>query len=110
LRSQFGALGGAIAGTSRSYRAWSQPPRTGMNGGVHAAGACAPPFRADRDRPRPAGYPLLTDRITLGDREVPGEHATTRRSGRATWIARVTVVTAPERLFGSRPWENKPGL
>jgi len=28
----------------------------------------------------------------------------------ATWIARVTVVTAPERLFGSRPGENKPWL
>jgi hypothetical protein len=26
----------------------------------------------------------------------------------ATWIARVTVVTAPERLFGSRPGANKP--
>jgi hypothetical protein len=25
LRSQFGALGGAIAGTSRSYRAWIPP-------------------------------------------------------------------------------------
>ena len=28
----------------------------------------------------------------------------------ATWIARVTVVTAPERLFGSRPGGNKPWL
>jgi ABC-type multidrug transport system fused ATPase/permease subunit len=28
----------------------------------------------------------------------------------ATWIARVTVVTAPERLFGSRPGRNKPWL
>ena len=28
----------------------------------------------------------------------------------ATWIARMTVVTAPERLFGSRPGENKPWL
>jgi hypothetical protein len=28
----------------------------------------------------------------------------------ATWIARVLVVTAPERLFGSRPGENKPWL
>jgi len=28
----------------------------------------------------------------------------------ATWIARVTVVTAPERLFGSRPGANKPWL
>ena len=25
----------------------------------------------------------------------------------ATWIARVLVVTAPERLFGSRPGENQ---
>src|SRR5215469_15634490 len=28
----------------------------------------------------------------------------------ATWIARVTVVTAPERLFGSQPGANKPWL
>jgi hypothetical protein len=28
----------------------------------------------------------------------------------ATWIARVTVVTAPERLFDSRPGANKPWL
>ena len=28
----------------------------------------------------------------------------------ATWIARVTVVTAPGRLFGSRPGGNKPWL
>ena len=28
----------------------------------------------------------------------------------ATWIARVLVVTAPERRFGSRPGENKPWL
>jgi hypothetical protein len=28
----------------------------------------------------------------------------------ATWIASVLVVTAPERLFGSRPGENKPWL
>lgn len=28
----------------------------------------------------------------------------------ATWIARVTVVTAPERLFRSRPGANKPCL
>jgi hypothetical protein len=28
----------------------------------------------------------------------------------ATWIAGVTAVTAPERLFGSRPGENKPWL
>jgi len=28
----------------------------------------------------------------------------------ATWIARVTVVTAPERLFGSLPGGNKPWL
>ena len=28
----------------------------------------------------------------------------------ATWIARVLVVTAPERLFGSRPGANKPWL
>jgi hypothetical protein len=27
----------------------------------------------------------------------------------ATWIARVTVVTAPERLFGSRPGETSLG-
>ncbi len=26
----------------------------------------------------------------------------------ATWIARVTVVTAPERLFRSRPGATKP--
>jgi hypothetical protein len=31
-----------------------------------------------------------------------------RRSG--TVIARVTVVTVPERLFGSRPGANKPWL
>jgi len=28
----------------------------------------------------------------------------------ATWIARVTVVITPERLFGSLPGENKPWL
>ena len=28
----------------------------------------------------------------------------------ATWIARLTVVTAPERPFGSLPGENKPWL
>ena len=28
----------------------------------------------------------------------------------ATWISRATVVTAPQRLFGSRPGESKPWL
>ena len=39
-------------------------------------------------------------RSTRGDPEPP--------IWAATWIARVLVVTAPERLFGSRPGENKP--
>jgi hypothetical protein len=45
------APGSAIAGISRRYYAWSQVPWTGLNGGTHAAEACALPFRAGRDRP-----------------------------------------------------------
>jgi hypothetical protein len=42
----------------------------GLNRGTHASEACTLPFKADRDRPRSAGYPQLTDRITLSDRNV----------------------------------------
>ena len=42
--------------------AWSRASRMGLNGGAHAAEACAVPFRAGRDRPRPAGYPTPTYR------------------------------------------------
>src|SRR5215467_13596974 len=41
---------------SRRCYAWSRTPRTGVNAEAHAAEACAVPFRAGRDRPRPAGY------------------------------------------------------
>jgi transposase len=70
-------------------RAWDQPTRRGSAHTGHAT--------------RAAGQ------------QNPANHLTTTttkriRSGRATWIARVTVVTAPERLFGSRPGANKPWL
>ena len=61
---------------------WSEASRTAQNGGTHAVKACALPFRAGWDRSRPAGYPPTGDHITLSDREVPGERAPTRRSGR----------------------------
>jgi hypothetical protein len=60
-----------------SGRSW-----TAVNRSTHAAGACSCRSglaAAVRDRPD-AGQ--LTDRITLSDREVPGECATTRRSAR----------------------------
>ena len=60
----------------------SRVSRTALNREQHAAEACALLFRAGRDRPRPAGYPLNTYRITLSDREAVGEHAPSRRRGR----------------------------
>jgi len=40
--------------------------------------ACTLPFRAGPDRPRPFRHRQLTDRITLSDREAPGERAPSR--------------------------------
>jgi hypothetical protein len=54
-----------------SYCAWSRSLRTDPHRVAHAAEACALPFRAGRDRSRPAGYPATADHITLSDREVP---------------------------------------
>jgi hypothetical protein len=48
---------GLIGGLSRRCRAWSRSSRTTLNTSTHAAEACALPFRAGRDRPRPAGSP-----------------------------------------------------
>jgi len=53
------------AGISRGCCAWSRTSWTGVTGVAHAAEACALPFSAGRDRPRPgcrwqlraAGYP-----------------------------------------------------
>jgi hypothetical protein len=60
--SQLRAVCGPIAGLSRSCRAWSRPA---LNRSTHAAGACTLPFRAGRDRPRPAGYsPTYRPRLT----------------------------------------------
>ena len=42
---------------------WSWMPWTGLNGRTHAAEACAQPFRAGRDRPRPGRRLLLRGRI-----------------------------------------------
>jgi hypothetical protein len=82
------AAGGAIAGISRRYCAWSQAPWTGLNGGTHAAEACALPFRAGRDHPRPAGGPSTYVPITLSDREVLGERAPSRPMGGCPgWLA-----------------------
>jgi hypothetical protein len=51
----------------------------------------------------PAAFRSDGDGTWQAEREYPPIWA-------VTWIARVTVVTAPERLFGSRPGENKPWL
>jgi hypothetical protein len=48
--------------------------------------------------------------ITLSGEAGLRERAPTRLIWAAAWIARVLVVTAPERLFGSRPGGNKPWL
>jgi hypothetical protein len=85
-------------GTLRCTRCtWSATSRTYLNGMVHAAEACAPPFRAGRDRPRPGCRLLLhgqmsplADRITLCDREARGEPAPqadpeNRRPAGGTW-------------------------
>src|SRR6516225_7205335 len=55
--------------------------RTQVNAGTHAVAACAVPFRAGRDGPRPAGGRQLTDRVTISDREVIGERAPSRLIG-----------------------------
>jgi hypothetical protein len=81
LVAQFGTANGLIVGLSRRCRAWSRSSRTTLNTGTHAARACTP-FRAGRGRPRPAGSPATYKRITLNDREVPGERAPSRRSAR----------------------------
>ncbi len=47
-------------------------------------------------RPAPSHYVTCAAHLTLTEPPIRA----------ATWIARVTVVTAPERLFGSRPGEN----
>jgi hypothetical protein len=59
LRSQFCALEGAFGDLTLPYFARSQASQTAKNGEVHAAGACALPFRAGRDRPRPGCRLLL---------------------------------------------------
>src|SRR6266516_5142867 len=43
--------------------------------------------------------------LTLRNQPAPPARRTLPPIWAATWIARVTVVTAPERLFGSRPGE-----
>ena len=45
-------------GFAADYFARSRASRTALNREQHAAEACAPPFRAGRDRPRP-GFQLL---------------------------------------------------
>src|SRR5215470_11961893 len=64
-----------LTGISHGCCAWSQTRRADPNGAAHAAEAYALPFRAGRDRPRPAGCPPTYNRITLSDREAPGEPA-----------------------------------
>ena len=54
------------------------------------------PSRPSRKRTKPG------ERLDNGDNKEDSIWA-------ATWIARVTVVTAPERLFGSRPGETSLG-
>ena len=55
--SQLRVMRGPAARISRGCYAWSRTPRTALNRSTHAAEASALPFRAGRDRPRPAGYP-----------------------------------------------------
>ena len=50
----------------RNYFATSRASRTDLHRKQHVAEACAPPFRAGRDRPETC---QLTHRITLSDRE-----------------------------------------
>ena len=65
----------------------------------------------------PVGLDMLAGHLTGhwrfatdGDSSAVTAHAISASIWAATWIARVTVVTAPERLFGSRPGGNKPWL
>jgi hypothetical protein len=51
-------------------------------------------------RPAPSHYVTCAAHLTLTEPPIR----------EATWIARVTVITATERLFGSRPGEDKPWL
>src|SRR5262249_43900170 len=92
---------GRAADASRSYCAWSRVSRTALNEGAHAAEACALPFRAGRDRPRPgcrlllrSRIPPLTDRITLSDREVLGDAR--RADMRGCVIGRMLVARLAE--------------
>src|SRR5215469_12226932 len=70
LRAHSPAADRYAADISRDGCAWPEASRTGLNAGTHAVKACALPFRAGRDRSRPAGYLATTDHITLSDREV----------------------------------------
>ena len=71
----------------------SQACQTAKNGEAHAAEACALPFRAGRDRPRPgcrlllgaAGYPPI-------DRKLLGERAPSRRSVPLTAACRSSAM------------------
>jgi len=91
--SQFRAACGATAGISRGCCAWSRAHWTVLNTSTHAAEACALPFTAGRDRPRPAGYLPTYGRITRSDRWTrPGRIAGARRH------------TARLAGYGKSPW------
>jgi hypothetical protein len=57
--------------------------------------------------PPPAGRPTRLAKSVIG---VDLSEAHTPADLGSNLVARVTVVTAPERLFGSRPGGNKPWL
>jgi hypothetical protein len=92
--------------------------RTALNRSTHAARACALPFKAGQDRPRPTGCPPTF--ITLSDREVPGERAQARLMGQwplvmSPWTREPAIPThltkrcRPLSLRTSRVPRYRPG-
>jgi len=71
-------------------------------------GAATTPIGGHRFAGHLTRQPVHVWFVTGGDSSAVARHAISAWA--ATWIARVTVVTAPGRLFGSRPWSDKPWL